>query len=471
MNKFLLIIFLIIFVQICRAMEPEKKYTIKEIKEDLDYLLKKLENIHPNPYIYTSRAIICEKRKNIENSITQVISKIEFWRKIAPFLSSLQCNHIYSYSLNSEINKYNNLGNKFFPFNVIILNNELHLIENDVYNYERVSGKILSINSQSYKIIIKKMSNIIGDKRNTKNLISEAFTYYLWLVCGISNDFKIEYISNKDNKKYFFTNTGVLLEKLNKKQSKIFDYYTIKNIKVGVLQIKTFLHEKKEIFKAFLFDKFKEIKEKGAKDLIIDIRKNTGGSDYNGRLLFNYITDKPYLEIERGEQKVSKVYKELYKRAFNINWYNILLYPDYIKMLFVKDGAIIRENNKLVKPANNEFLFKGNLYLLTSSQTSSAAMDFAAAFKYYKMGTIIGEETGGSLIEYSNGIPFTLPNTKLEGIIASQKSICVGAKDDGHGVIPDYEVIPSIDDVYNGTDRVMEFTKEFIEKRRKSNNN
>ena len=473
MKKSLSIIFFIIFVQICKAMDSKKNYSPNELKEDLNYLFQKIENVHPNPYEYTSLKIICEKRKYIESSITQAITKLEIWRIVAPLLSTLQCNHIYLYFLNSEIKKYNKKGGKFFPLNIFIINNELYIKEKTAKKLENISGKLLSINLQSTQQILEKMHNLVGFGKSSEIIISENFAYYLWLICGISNNFKIKYISKNDKQEHFFTHAGISLNELNKSidKPKFFNYYNITNKQIGIVQIKTFAHEKKEEFKSFLFDTFKKIRKDKIKDLIIDIRKNGGGSDYNGRLLFNYINDKPYMQLKRTERKSSKEYRKLHKWVHNIKWYNILFHPKYIGMLFEKNGSIICETKKIVKPDNNDFLYKGNIYLLISSRTSSAAMDFAAAFKHYKMGTIIGKETEGSLVEYSNCVPFTLPKTKLEGVIASQKAICVGAKDDGHGVIPDYEVIPSIDDVYNGTDRVMEFTKEFIEKRRKSNNN
>ena len=77
-------------------METEKLYIVKEIKEDLDYLFQKIENIHPNPYKYVHKKEILNKRKELEDGIKNTITKLEFWRKFASLLSSFQCNHIYS---------------------------------------------------------------------------------------------------------------------------------------------------------------------------------------------------------------------------------------------------------------------------------------------------------------------------------------------------------------------------------------
>ena len=250
----------------------------------------------------------------------------------------------------------------------------------------------------------------------------------------------------------------------SKYYKKICNYHIITNNHIGIIQINSFVNTKKE-FNSFLFNTFKEIRETGIKNLIIDIRKNGGGSDRVGDLLFNYITDKPYLQHTKAEYKLSEEYMDAYKKYLNIKWYNIFFHPEYIKYSLKKKGAFICEKSKKErKPNNNKLLFNGNIYLLIGSSTCSAAMDFAAAFKYYKMGIVVGKETGGALIEHSNAIPFILPNTQLQGMVASHKAFAIGAKNDGHGVIPDYEVVPSIDDVYNGTDRVMEFTKELIEK-------
>ncbi|MDE7281805.1 MAG: S41 family peptidase, partial [Ruminiclostridium sp.] len=56
-------------------------------------------------------------------------------------------------------------------------------------------------------------------------------------------------------------------------------------------------------------------------------------------------------------------------------------------------------------------LFKGNLYLLTSTSTFSSAMCFAQYIKDNSIGTIIGEPSGNAPDSYGDITAFKLPNS------------------------------------------------------------
>lgn len=68
-------------------------------------------------------------------------------------------------------------------------------------------------------------------------------------------------------------------------------------------------------------------------------------------------------------------------------------------------------------------------------------MNFAQAFKHYKTGKIIGEETGGWIVSYGDKITMSLPISKLPLSISTKKFYTVGATDnDKHGVKPDIQI-------------------------------
>lgn len=89
----------------------------------------------------------------------------------------------------------------------------------------------------------------------------------------------------------------------------------------------------------------------------------------------------------------------------------------------------------------NPLRFNGNIYLLINLETYSSASDFSQCFKYYKRGTIIGEETGGLIKSYGDIVSAHLPHSQLGLTISSKLYYDVGAtENDWHGVIPDIAV-------------------------------
>ena len=65
------------------------------------------------------------------------------------------------------------------------------------------------------------------------------------------------------------------------------------------------------------------------------------------------------------------------------------------------------------------------------------------------------------------GSPKTLnhePNFGLRAFSACQIYACLGSKNDGRGVIPDYEVKQKPEDTAKGVDTVLQFTLDLIRK-------
>lgn len=134
-------------------------------------------------------------------------------------------------------------------------------------------------------------------------------------------------------------------------------------------------------YRKCLREMFSEVKDKGIKNVVVDLRDNGGGNSY---VADEFIT---YLDIDRYNIDTSK-------------WRFGFLYLHLHKQ--------IKENRK-----NTPLTFKGNVYLLTSVSTFSSAMEFAEYIKDNHLGTIIGEAPGNSANGYGEIAIFQMPNSKL----------------------------------------------------------
>ena len=119
-----------------------------------------------------------------------------------------------------------------------------------------------------------------------------------------------------------------------------------------------------------------------------------------------------------------------------------------------------------IKPTNRKRFFNGSIYVLTSSMTYSTAGFFANVIKCYKIGTIIGSETGQPMIAYGDTYNYFLPNSNLSCGIAKQKFVLCCARTEGQGVIPDYIIRPNMTDKLKGVDTEMDFTLRLIENKK-----
>ena len=107
-------------------------------------------------------------------------------------------------------------------------------------------------------------------------------------------------------------------------------------------------------------------------------------------------------------------------------------------------------------------LFNGNVYVLTSIETFSSGTQLAALVKDYKLGKIIGQETGGIPTCYGDHFDFVLPNTKTNVRVSYKWSLRPSGVDDNRGVIPDIILNLSLTDILLAKDKEMNYALNYI---------
>jgi C-terminal processing protease CtpA/Prc len=110
-------------------------------------------------------------------------------------------------------------------------------------------------------------------------------------------------------------------------------------------------------------------------------------------------------------------------------------------MMNKRNGSIEVEEYPLIKRKDFSNRFDGQLFVLTSPFTFSSAADFTQAIHHYKLGKVVGQETGGLTVSLGDIITTHLPVTNMELTISHNLYYNMGAKEtDFRGVIPDYHV-------------------------------
>ena len=180
-------------------------------------------------------------------------------------------------------------------------------------------------------------------------------------------------------------------------------------------------------------------------------RLTNGGNSAIGDEFFQYISPVPFNQYPKAKIKYSALQKETYRMRYektkDRSWRATRKKPN---------GLVEDITSSSIKLRRNPLRFKGKVYLLTGISTFSSAGSFAQCFKYYKMGKIIGEETGGWIIHYGDVINASLPNSKLGLTISHKMWFEAGAQEnDFHGTAPDIKV---------AAEKAMEYTLELIKK-------
>lgn len=167
-----------------------------------------------------------------------------------------------------------------------------------------------------------------------------------------------------------------------------------------------------------------------AKALVLDIRKNGGGSTQFGADILSYLTQKPI------------PFSKSYVRSDNGFTRN-----DGAHIVWKAMGGKGSEAHY-----SRERVFDGPVAVLTGAATFSAAEDFLVSFDTLQRGVKIGEATGGST---GQPILVYLPGGGYGRICAKRDTYPDGREFVGVGIFPDVEVRATRESLAAGEDVVL----------------
>lgn len=221
------------------------------------------------------------------------------------------------------------------------------------------------------------------------------------------------------------------------------------NDSIALLTINRFSPEKEVISQ--LHRELLNIKK--AKGLIIDIRRNGGGSTKVAHYLQSCLTKNPYILNYAWESRINDGV-----RKANGNW--IKEYERYYL-----NKAYRFERPDTIYVADTVSRIKIPVIILIGRYTFSAAEDFLVnIYEENDRPILIGEETGGS-----TGSPLVIPNLPSGGYVRiCTRRICFPyslKRFVNQGIKPDIEIEQSLNDFMENKDIVLEKAKEVLNER------
>jgi len=421
--------------------QSEKIYSKDEIIQDIDFLVQDIETIHPNLYHSISKEDFYKNINIIKSQIPDSVSIIDAWRICNPILPLIKEGHTYIRPSGRSIKDFLR-----FPFSIKIDNKakEFIISGSPVDTLKKYTGeRIVEINGIS-------TDSIITIFHNNTSADNDALFIFM-------NEKHIDYAlySIFGSPEYFDVTLLIANKKINLRCKSIkhipdevvpdFTFDMI-NKNIGLIDINR-LNSLKE-FKKFCKKTFKYLNKNNIENLIIDFRGNGGGDSKMGDELIKYLADVPFTQYQKAIIKVSSASKQ----QFNYHQKEDTL----IEIELAKD--------KLIEPYPEKMRYSGNVFVLIDGGTFSSAGSTVWCIKHYNIATIIGTETGGTDVHYGYPIKRKLPNSGLTYYISHIKWYQIGADDKSiHGLIPDYEIDESVEDIKNNMDSALNFTIKLIE--------
>jgi hypothetical protein len=446
--------FFLLVMGIYLTVNAQEKLTLFEpidLQRDVGSLVSYLEETHPNPYFTYSKEKFYEDISKVKQRIDKPLNVIEFYLLLEPIIVKLKDGHTDLELPISEFNKIN--PNPFrLPLKLKFSTKKPFIINQDAYE-ESTSSKIptgaeiCSINGISADKIVSDIIAMTAGESNEFRLAygSSFFTFFLKELYNIDKVYDINYSSNGQQSSVNLRGIRETeLTKLEKGKSQTtsasasagpYQLHIMDSLSTAIIDFRSF--KDKSAFNLFADSAFSLLKEKGIKNLIIDIRYNLGGDSDIGDDFLQYFIDSDFTQYSKLVKKYSRLQKERYRNNEN----TCVGDSAYIEMMNKPNGSMEIEFSPMVKKRNTPTSFVGNLFVLTSPFTFSSAADFAQAVKHYNLGKIVGEETGGMIVSFGDIVYAELPNSQIPFTISRCLYYNIGAGDtDFRGVKVDFNV-------------------------------
>lgn len=478
MKKSYLIFFVFITVQNTFGQES-KKFSADQVKQDLKYLYSTLEESHYNLYVNTPKENFDKEYQKIYNSVKDSLNALQICRLFQPFVALSKIDHCscdLNFVFDDVYGSYIQSGGTLFPINITVINNKM-IITNDYSNNKDIKNgdELVSINGKSAKNILNDIYSFLsGENDYFINTLIDLFTFprLNWLMNAPCDSFSIQ-IKNQKNELINLNATAINAEKFEEFQSskeQIFNsgrnfrfiddiayiqpgMFLNANGDGNLMNVKT--HDKGE-FLTFIDSAFFEIHKIKSKNLIIDLRDNSGGDNTFSDEMIAFIADKSFKWCGKFSVKTSEKTKEFWEQINDTSL-------NYLKekILNTPNGETFNISIPEHNYRKDSLKFSGKVYILINRFSYSQANVTAAQIQDYKFGILIGEKTAGMPTSYLSSHMFELPNTKMAVQYPKAFVVRPNGNTEFEGVIPDIIVK---DNIFTDKDEILDYTLDLIKK-------
>ncbi|MBL4575849.1 MAG: S41 family peptidase [Opitutaceae bacterium] len=454
-------------------------YQPKEMQADLIKLKNILIKTHPGLYTHQSPKEFEKLMDNLVIEVSIPMEALSFYKIVLKLVANIHDGH-------TDAIAFNKLGEiisnqKRIPFQVYVKDLRIFIVKNMSSASIPEGSEILSIdNSSNNEIILKILEHYSSDGKSLVGMehylgVSyRSFNKIYPIIYGEKPSYNITYRDYITKQIVTTKITAISKEQYKANELKKYKYESKKFTKeafffdinktqdYAYLKISRFFkdssQEPKNTYPDYYKKCFEKIFNNDIKNLIIDLRDNDGGKASNAAYLLQYLIEKPLIPA-----------KEVITLGNNVYFLKITgdtLYLD-------QDFDLVQKKNGNFKVTKTDILrelevfnpiekhhFKGKIIVLIDGGVVSAGATAAGLLKEYTNATFVGSETFG-YAGISNGVnKIYAVGRDTQTAIAipiMHAEYKIDKNLQKRGVVPDYQISSTIDDIINKTDVVLEF--------------
>lgn len=462
------------------AGESIGRLTVQQAQQEIDLIEEVYERIHPGYTRYAAesemRAAWQQLREQIDTQ--QGINVNDFYLAIQRVLVRIRCDHTKANIPTALLEQRKTTG-VFLPFRWHWVEQRGFITQVSASATEQlnIGDEILTIDGRPLTDLVEEVIQYIPYDGNTEWARNAGVAQSLEFNGGAVDHFGSMLWQNKPEVTLRVRDTDANVRLLTVARINYDEYRAIPIVAAGArnfkdairfeivdantayLAVDTFVNYRQPVDPEEVYAPiFAQIKQAGIKKLIVDLRKNGGGSNDASQGLMRFLLT---------EEKA--LYNDMYMKTLDMDgirpylssWDERVLDP--YRIAFSKRDeqhyslrAFLTDDLDTVKP--HELAFDGQLIALTSESNSSGSAMLLTHLSEQDNATLIGQKTGGSSTGPTAGvlITLTLPHSNITARVPVFR-YQINAADHGFGlgVNPDIEVAATAEDWMANIDASM----------------
>lgn len=448
---------------------------------DVEQLQRTYTALHPGLYRYASRAQVQARFDALRRELSGGATRREAFLAFSRFAASVRCGHTHANVLNQPQSLQDALlaGAGRVPFHFRWIDGRMVVTDGFGIPGLQRGAQVLSIGGVATADILAGLMRVArADGGNDAKRIAqmqvlgyeniEPFDVYLPLLHPSIGERPVVAWRNPDGAQVQRALQGLTLAQRRAQSADASSAadeapaWTLDTAdpSLAILRMPTWaLYRTKWDWRGFLRRTFGQLDAEGTPALVIDLRGNEGGMGV-GEVLLPHLTDVPF-DLPRIEHRVRARRVPDALRAGLSTWdpsfydWSDAARPraegGFLLTRWLPEGGVGR-----ITPTSPRY--RGRVFVLIGPENSSATFEFAQWVKTARLGTLVGQVTGGNQrgINGSAYLFLTLANSGIELDLPLVGQFPVGTWKNGAppdaGIEPDIRVAPTVQSVIAGTD-------------------